>query len=81
MPRLPRDLGSDDVIRALRKLGFVKGVIKGSSHQSYVRTLENGHHVTVPIVLGQKEIPTGTLRGIIRLSGFTVKQFLDALKD
>jgi len=62
---------SDEVIAALIKDGFhPRGKSRGGSHQVFRKELPGGAR-TVPIILGKKEIPRGTLRSWIRLAGPT----------
>jgi len=70
MPKLP---SSDDVIRALRKSGFVLVSQKGS-HAKYRRTGKDARTVIVPVP--RKEIPVGTFRSILRQSGLEEEDVL-----
>jgi predicted RNA binding protein YcfA (HicA-like mRNA interferase family) len=60
-----------EVVRVLRKHGFVQVSQKGS-HQKWRHA--NGRQVIVP-VHGRKSIPVGTLKSIIEGSGVGVEEF------
>ncbi len=64
MPRLPT-LSSSDVIRLLKKKGFVLDRTKGSHHIYY--NPGNNHRAIVPV--HAKDIPKGTLMEILRQAG------------
>jgi predicted RNA binding protein YcfA (HicA-like mRNA interferase family) len=62
------------VIAALRKAGFEDAPKRGKgSHHALVLRKEQVRLVIVP---ERKNIPTGTLRAIIRQAGMTVSKFL-----
>ncbi len=74
MTRLPRNIKSQECIKALERLGFLKGKGKGS----HVRlTHANGHWTQVAV--HPKPIPQGTLRAILRQAGITLEQFIKVL--
>lgn len=74
MPGLPNCTGRE-AVRALEQLGYVN-VRQSGSH---VRLKCPGRtSLTVPIHHG-KDLAPGTLRKIIRESGFTMEEFIDAL--
>ena len=64
--KLPRDLSGLDVIRVLKRLGF--RVIRQTG--SHVRLARDERLVTVP----------GTQRSVIRQSGISLDDFLNALR-
>jgi predicted RNA binding protein YcfA (HicA-like mRNA interferase family) len=66
MPKL-RPLSATEVARLLRAHGFVFIHQKGS-HIIYRRQLRDGDSSTVPVP-NRREIPVGTLKSIIHLSG------------
>ncbi|MFN8496159.1 MAG: type II toxin-antitoxin system HicA family toxin [Caldilineaceae bacterium] len=61
------------VIQKLRQLGF-EGPIGGGRHV-FMRHPETKLKIPVPIHQG-RDLPTGTLRAIIRQSGLTVEEWL-----
>lgn len=62
MPRLPRDLSGDDLIRKLSVLGY-KATRQTGSHVRLTRKIENEeHHITVP---NHKVLRLGTLSNIL----------------
>jgi predicted RNA binding protein YcfA (HicA-like mRNA interferase family) len=59
--RLPRGLGGDDLVRALRSVGYQ--VTRQSGSHMRLTTHEGGeHHVTIP---RHAELRVGTLAGIL----------------
>lgn len=71
---------SREVIAALRRDGFrPKKKSSGGSHQVFMKELPNGRKRVVPVPLGKKEIPRGTLASILRLAGLSREQFLELL--
>ena len=61
--RLPRDLDAEDLIKLLKKYGYVETRQTGS-HIRLTKTDENGkHHITVP---KHKQIKLGTLNSIVK---------------
>ncbi|MFL6071997.1 MAG: type II toxin-antitoxin system HicA family toxin [Mycobacteriales bacterium] len=74
MPRLPAASGAQ-VVKALMQVGFVVDHVR-SSH--YVMYHADGRTTTVP-VHGNRDIPRGTLRGIVRQAQLTVAEFLRLL--
>ena len=75
MPRLP-SLSSAQILRALRSAGFVDAPHRGKgSHRALVREDTSGRRRLVIVPAG-KEIPRGTLRGIIEQAGIDRDEFL-----
>ena len=77
--RLPL-ISSDRLVAALHRLGFVDGPAKGSSHLSMWRARTDGGKDVTSVVLGKKQIPRGTLKGILELARVTQDEFLAALR-
>tara|TARA_R110002124_G_scaffold91659_1_gene233280 strand:- start:191 stop:406 length:216 start_codon:yes stop_codon:yes gene_type:complete len=71
MPRLPVVSGKQ-AIKALEYLGYEKKRQRGS----HVVLRKGDKGCVVPL---HKELKAGTLAGIIRQSGLTVEEFLEAL--
>ncbi|WP_408638925.1 type II toxin-antitoxin system HicA family toxin [Nocardiopsis suaedae] len=67
MPPLPTLTGKE-LIGILEKRGFGLAHVRGSHH---IMKHPSGNRVAVP-VHGQRAIPTGTLKGIMRQAGLTV---------
>ncbi len=65
-----------EVEKILLKSGFILNVSK-SSHRQYFNPSTKAH---TTVSFHSKEIPTGTLRAIIRQSGMTVEEFLSYRK-
>ena len=74
MPPVPSVSGKD-VIRALEKAGFELARIRGSHH---TMRHTDGRAVTVPVHSG-RDMPPGTLRGVLRIIGMTVEELTDLL--
>jgi len=70
--RLP-SMTARDVIRKLKKAGFVFDRQAKGSHEIYYNP-KTKRRVTVPNHPG--DLPKGTLRAIIKQSGLTVEEFL-----
>jgi predicted RNA binding protein YcfA (HicA-like mRNA interferase family) len=73
---------SNEIISALKKDGFQpRGKSKRGSHQVFVKYLLVEQKLIVPVTLGKKEIPRGTLSSILRLAGLSRERFIDLLRD
>jgi predicted RNA binding protein YcfA (HicA-like mRNA interferase family) len=75
-PRLPVVKGRE-VIRALRKAGFIVDHIQGS-HHILIHKDDPQRQVSVPVHAG-KDIKKGTLRSILDQAGLTVEEFQNLL--
>jgi predicted RNA binding protein YcfA (HicA-like mRNA interferase family) len=76
MTTLPA-VSPDDCIKALQRAGFYVSRQKGSHVQ--LRRDEPPPGRTVPVPVGKRPLPRGTLRAIIRQAGLTVEAFLELL--
>jgi predicted RNA binding protein YcfA (HicA-like mRNA interferase family) len=74
MPALPQ-LSGRETVRAFESLGW-KAVRQKGSH---IILIKDGQVATLSVP-DHKEVAKGTLRSLIRSSGLTVSEFLDALK-
>lgn len=74
--RLPTASGKD-VLRALKKAGFLVDRIAGS-HHIMVFPGDPTRTVTVPVHSG-RDLKPGTLRSIIRQAGLSTDEFADLL--
>jgi predicted RNA binding protein YcfA (HicA-like mRNA interferase family) len=73
---------SNEIISALQKDGFQpRGKSKSGSHQVFVKYLLAECKFIVPVPIGKKEIPRGTLSSILRLAGLSRQRFIELLKD
>ena len=72
MPKL-RPLSATEVTRLLREQGF-QFVHQRGSHIIYRRRLPGGDTATVPVP-NRREIPVGTLKSIVTLSGLDESLF------
>jgi predicted RNA binding protein YcfA (HicA-like mRNA interferase family) len=57
--RIPRDVNGNDLVRALRVLGY-QPVRRAGSHLRLTTRINGEHHVTIP---AHKSLKTGTLLG------------------
>jgi len=60
--RLPRDLGGDDLVKSLRRLGYEPTRQTGSHIRLTRATGEDEHHITIP---RHKSLRVGTLNAIL----------------
>ncbi len=74
--RLPV-VGGKRVVQTLERAGFMTERIVGS-HHILVHPQDRSRTVTVP-VHGNKDLKPGTLRSIIRQTGFTLEEFAELL--
>ena len=72
MNRLPRTSGRE-VVRSLQRGGYILTHVRGSHH--YLRKPGASGLVVVPIH-GTRDLPSGTIRSILRQAGLTVEEFL-----
>jgi len=78
MSKLP-GLSSDEVLKALRKIGFAYAPKRGKgSHAALYRTDASGKTWLV-IVPKRRNLPQGTLRAIIEQAGLIRSEFLKLL--
>ena len=78
MRKLP-GLSSDEVLKALRRIGVVYAPKRGKgSHVALYRTDTSGKTWLV-IVPKRRDLPQGTLRAIIEQAGLTRTEFLNLL--
>lgn len=64
------------MVKALRHAGFEQTHVRGSHH--YLRRPDEGGLVVVP-VHGNRDLPTGTLRAILRQADLTAEELGDRL--
>ena len=69
--QLPR-LGAGQLVRALKRAGFEEKRQKGS--HSHLKRESDKRRVTVPIHKG-RDIPMGTLRGILKDADLSIEEF------
>lgn len=73
--RLP-SVSAKDIVRALERGGFEIRRMSGS-HCRLIHVSDPSRKTTVPFHTG--DMPRGTLRDIIKQSGFTMEEFLKLL--
>lgn len=76
MPKLPI-VNARQLIKALEKLGFYKHRQRGTSH--LILAHSDGRRTTVPMHSG-KDLPKGTLKGILRDLEISTEEFTSLLK-
>lgn len=74
MTKLPRNVKGKQLIRVLKKMGFIKTGSKGS----HVRLAHPDGRWT-QIAVHPKPIPQGTLRAILRQADISVEELIQAL--
>ena len=74
-PKLPRVSG-DELLRALKRLGFVEQRQRGS--HVHLKRLTDNRRLTVP-VHKRRTIPPGTLRSILRDGELSVEDLIKNL--
>lgn len=72
MPPVPSVRGVQ-LVKALEKAGFEVARVRGSHH---VLRHVDGRTVAVPVHSG-RDVPPGTLRGVLRIIGMTVDELND----
>ncbi|MFH1099064.1 MAG: type II toxin-antitoxin system HicA family toxin [Candidatus Uhrbacteria bacterium] len=75
-PKLPTIIKDQDLLRALKRLGFFEHRQRGTSH--LIMKHADGRRMTVAIHAG-RDIPKGTLRAILRDANITPEQLIGAL--
>lgn len=76
MPKLPV-IKDKQLLRVLKKFGFYEHRQRGTSH--LIMAHPDGRRASIPIHLG-KDIPKGTLKGILRDLEIPTKEFIRLLK-
>ena len=69
--KIPRDWSGADMVRALKKLGFVPDRQVGS----HLHMKKGARRVTVPM---RTPIPPGTFQSILRQAGISLEELLNA---
>ena len=77
MTRLPRVSGKQ-VLQALERNGFTLSHVRGSHH--YLRKPDSGGLVVIPLH-GNRDLPAGTLRSILRQADIDVEDLIHFLHD
>jgi predicted RNA binding protein YcfA (HicA-like mRNA interferase family) len=70
---------SREIINALQRAGFRPARDAAGDHQAFVRDLPDGRRITTIVLIGEREVPRGTLRKILRLAEMTVDEFVAVL--
>ena len=74
------DISSDELLKALRKLGFQPPKTKtGGSHKTFFKVLHDDRTVKCTIVLNKKSIPKGTLENLMDQGEIELEEFMYAL--
>ena len=75
-----RLFSSDEIIAALQRGGFKQARTSKGSHATFKRRRPDGTHDVTVVLLGQKEVPKGTLDSILKLANIDYEEFLDWAK-
>ncbi len=75
MPKLPRQISGQEIVKALLKLGYQVDHQTGS-HIILRQNQQPFRRLTVP---NHKDLAPGTLRAIIRQAGLTREEFLELI--
>ena len=70
--KLPRDLSSVEIVKALQRLGFSQERQKGS----HAQLAKGDKRITVPM---HRFVTVGTLQNILRQAGVSLEEFLESL--
>ena len=77
MSELPTISGKD-AIKVFQKLGF--GLVRTSASHFIMKKPEHRFLLSVP-VHRNADLKSGTLRGLIRDSGYSIEEFTDAMNE
>ncbi len=75
-----RLFSSDEIINALVRCGFEPTGRRGKNHQTLKRQRADVRPDVTVVPIGKKEIPKGTLEGILELANVEYEDFLDCAK-
>ena len=75
-PSLPAASGRD-VLRALQRAGFEVRSVQGSHHVLVYPDTRT--RIVVPVRV-ERDLPRGTIRGVIRQAGLSVDEFCELLR-
>jgi len=75
-------VSSKQILAGLRREGFTESQGTGGkgSHRTWYRKRQRGLSQTVTVVLGQREIPKGTLRSYARQLGMSLDEFMAMIR-
>lgn len=76
MPKLPT-IKAKQLIKALKKFGFFEHRQRGTSH--LIMAHPDNRRVSIPVHRG-KDIPKGTLKGILKSLEISTEEFIAFLK-
>lgn len=79
MAKLPRDIGSTELIAAFIRLGFKRSLVGHGSHRGYYKDRPDGTRITVTLLEGKDFITTGTLNAILKRAEVSRDDFMGAL--
>jgi len=70
---------SRQIVNALQRAGFAAARGAVGDYQAFIRELPDGRRLTTVALIGQREVPRGTLRNILRQAEMTTDQFVALL--
>ena len=76
--RLPL-CSSDEIVHALERAGFRPARSAKGTHLAMSKEI-GGRTVTTVVILGKREVPRGTLQGILRLAEISPGEFTTLLR-
>lgn len=65
------------MLNALLRAGYVRSHVRGSHH--YLRSQDGQHFVVIPIH-GNRDLPAGTMRSILRQADLSAEELADLLR-
>lgn len=70
---------SDEIVHALERAGFRPARSARGTHLAMSKQI-GGRTITTVVILGKREVPRGTLEGILRLAEISPAEFTALLK-
>jgi len=70
---------SRQIVNALQRAGFAPARNAVGDHQVFTRDSAGGRRLTVIVLIGQREVPRGTLRSILKQAEMSVDEFIALL--
>ena len=71
---------SNEILRALLRLGCTEGKRQATSHRAVRRQMPDGRILSRQLVMGKRELPRGTLKSILSGLEIPLEDFLRVLR-
>ena len=71
---------SNQMMRALKRMGVERGPLKRGTHQTVIRTVPDGRILIAIAIIGKKEVPKGTLSAMLKELEISMEHFQSALR-